>query len=141
MGSREPGFRASVDPCFLYAVRPRGPPSMAATALPRPRAPPLDSERIQVSMLAPTIYPATSKLMRMNLPCKGGGWRGLAEGPAGLGSTPNPHSPLRESACLLTISLQSEPLPIMRFQLGPGCGGERRLPGRIQGPRTSDFFP
>lgn len=25
-------------------------------------------ERIQVSMLAPTMYPATSKLMRMNLP-------------------------------------------------------------------------
>ena len=91
-------------------------------------------------MLAPTMYPATSKLMRMNLPCEGGGWRGLAEGPAGLGGTPNPHSPLPGSACLLTISLHLNPIPIMRFQRGPGWGGGR-LPGRIKGPRASDFFP
>lgn len=28
-------------------------------------------KRIQVSMLAPTMYPVTSKLILMNLPCKG----------------------------------------------------------------------
>ena len=27
-------------------------------------------ERIQVSMLAPTMYPVTSKLIRMNFPCR-----------------------------------------------------------------------
>ena len=89
-------------------------------------------------MLAPTMYPATSKLMRMNLPCEGGGWRGLAEGPAGLGGTPNPHSPLPESACLLTISLHLKPIPIMRFQRGPVWGGGRlRGELKVHAPLTS----
>lgn len=48
--------------------------------LPGRRGPLRRYERIQVSMLAPTMYPATSKLMRMNLPWERRGYE-LAEAP------------------------------------------------------------
>lgn len=66
---REPGFAVCVNTCEI----PR------ATLLGH-QVPPWGYVRIQVSMLAPTMYPATSKLMRMNLPWEGRGWE-LAEGP------------------------------------------------------------
>ena len=74
LSSEEPGFPVCVNTLFPASRE------IPRATLPGRQVPLGGYERIQVSMLAPTMYPATSKLMRMNLPWEGRGWE-LAEGP------------------------------------------------------------